>query len=99
MSLELPTGLLSYDDYAAIDDGKRYEVIEGELILTPSPTRRHQRLVHRIATALEQHGQSHGAGEAYLAPFDVVLRAERPAVVLQPDVLFVTRGRLGILTD
>ena len=35
--------LLTYDDYAALpDDGHRYELYEGELVMTPSPRTRHQ---------------------------------------------------------
>jgi Uma2 family endonuclease len=98
MSLENPTHLLSYDDYAAIDDGLRYQVIEGELVLMTSPARRHQWIVPLIWQALHQYAKTAG-GAAYIAPFDVVLRAERPAVVLQPDVLFVLADRLQVISD
>ncbi|WP_027356855.1 PDDEXK family nuclease [Desulfofundulus thermocisternus] len=38
----------TYDDYLKIDDGNRYELIEGELVLAPSPGTRHQLLVGSI---------------------------------------------------
>jgi Uma2 family endonuclease len=98
MALEFPAVPLSYDDYAAIDDGNRYQVFDGELVLTPSPSTRHQRIVLRIVRALDDYARTHG-GEAFVAPLDVVLRAERPATVLQPDVLFVSLARQGIITD
>jgi Uma2 family endonuclease len=98
MSLENPTRLLSYDDYAAIDDGQRYQVIEGELVLTTSPALRHQWVVPLIWQALHQHAVATKAGKALIAPFDVVLRAERPAVVVQPDVLFICSEHLEIVT-
>ena len=98
MALEQPARPLSYDDYAAIDDDRRYQVLEGELVVTPSPNRRHQRLVLRLARALADFADASGTGEAFMAPFDVVLRAERPATVLQPDVMYVTRDRADVVT-
>lgn len=95
MALESPVPLFSYDDYARLDDDRRYQVIEGELIPMTSPSRRHQRLLGRIFSMLLP---GEAFGELYLAPFDVVLRSERPAIVVQPDVLFIRRERSGILT-
>jgi Uma2 family endonuclease len=99
MSLELPAGPLNYDEYAAISDGRRYEVIEGELVLSPSGTASHQRLVKRLLLALESCVSSQDLGEVFLAPLDVVLRADRPAIVVQPDVFFIEKARLGIVTE
>lgn len=98
MSIEDPTHLLSYDDYAAIDDGQRYQVIEGELTPMTSPVLRHQWVVPLIWQALHQYAVATKAGKALIAPFDVVLRAERPALVVQPDVLFVCREHIEIVT-
>ena len=98
MATNHPAQPLSYEDYAAIDDDRRYQVLEGELIVSPSPNRRHQRLVVRLTTALATYAEASGAGEVFVAPFDVVLRAERPATVLQPDVLFVAAARAEVVT-
>lgn len=99
MSTENAHRGLNYDDYAAIDDGQRYQVVEGELIVSPSPSTRHQRLVRSIARALDLHAVRTNSGEMFTAPFDVVLRSERPAIVLQPDVLFVSRDRAKLYLD
>lgn len=96
MALELNPGL-SYDEYFALDDGRRYQVIEGELILTPSPIVRHQELVGIIYQAIASFLALNRCGKVFVAPLDVVLRRERPAVVVQPDVLYVSRERFGIL--
>lgn len=93
MTTENAPHLLSYDEYAAIDDGLRYQVVEGELIEMPSPTFRHQVLVGAIYVALHAYAKQAKAGTVLMAPFDVVLRSERPAVVLQPDVLFMSTER------
>lgn len=98
MAIETPGPLYSYDDYAAIDDGRRYEVVEGELVSMPSPSHRHQELVLRLTIALREHVRVRRAGTVVLAPFDVVLKSERPAVVLQPDVVFVSDEHRDRLT-
>ena len=97
MAIEVPSHLLSYEDYAAIDDGRHYQVLDGELIMSPSPSTRHQFAGLEIATALHLYARAQG-GRAFIAPMDVVLRAERPAVILQPDVLYVRPERRAIVT-
>lgn len=99
MAQDVSSTLLSYDDYAAIDDGRRYQVIEGELIVTPSPGRAHQQVIPYLWRLLDDHARATHAGSAFIGPFDVVLRAERPAVVVQPDLLFVSRDRAAIVTS
>ena len=89
--------LLTYEDYCALpDDGRRYEIIEGELYVTPSPGRRHQRFAGNMFIVLKQFAEGRELGEVYVAPFDVIL--EETSVVV-PDLLFVTRQRTGIVTD
>lgn len=87
---------LTYDDYAALpDDGKRYQLIDGVLVLTPSGTPFHQDLVGRLHLELGLYLRQHpGTGKVYVAPLDVVLD---PHQVLQPDVLFIAGDRQGIV--
>jgi Uma2 family endonuclease len=86
----------TYDDYAALpDDGKRYEVIEGELYEMTSPTMRHQDIALWLAMLLRQHVQIRGAGRVFISPLDVVLSATN---VVQPDVLFVADADVHRLT-
>lgn len=99
MAQDASSRLLSYEDYAAIDDGCRYEVIDGELVMTPSPRLSHQRIVLALGHALDEFALATNLGEVAIAPFDVVLRAERPAVVVQPDVLFVSKERASIVSE
>jgi Uma2 family endonuclease len=90
----VPRGGLTYADYAALpDDGKRYQLVEGELVVTPSPTDRHQAVVLRLAARLDEHAVRHSLGEVRIAPLDVLLDEH---VVLQPDVLFVSNARAAI---
>ena len=88
--------VFSYEHLAQMpDDGKRYEILEGELVVSPSPKRKHQRAVGNIFAFL--HRAEHaGYGQVYVAPFDVVFD---PHNVTEPDVLFVGRDRLQIVTE
>jgi Uma2 family endonuclease len=99
MATETPRPPLSYADYAAIDDGRRYQVVDGELIVTPSPNTFHQRALFTLAGRLDSYLQAHPVGEAFFAPFDVILRVEAPAIVVQPDLLFVSAERSAIVTE
>ena len=54
------------------DDGNRYEVVYGELLVTPAPRAWHQRLVLRVASALETYLAQHpDAGVAFVSPADI----------------------------
>lgn len=89
--------ILTYEDYAALpDDGRRYELYEGELVMTPSPRPRHQLVIGNLHILMADHVRRHGLGEVYLSPMDVV---PSRITVLQPDLVYVERDRLGIVTD
>lgn len=77
------------------DDRLRYEVIGGELFVTPAPGTRHQRAVLELARVLATYVELHGIGEAIVAPYEVEL-ADDTAV--QPDVLAILGDRAGQLT-
>jgi Uma2 family endonuclease len=68
------------------DDGNRYEVIGGELFVTPSPSLVHQRAVIELLDIVRPYVKTHGVGEALVSPADVVVFGPRKFV--QPD-LFV----------
>ena len=88
--------IFSYEHVAQMpDDGKRYEIVDGDLVVSPSPKRRHQRAVGILLNFLIRAQQA-GCGEAYVAPFHVVFD---PHNVTEPDLLFISRGRLGIVTE
>src|SRR5712692_233365 len=88
---------LTYEDLRRLpEDGKRYELIDGEVYMTPSPSTKHQAVVGNLYAALRQLVVERDLGKVFLAPFDVVF-GERTAV--QPDLLFIRKERLSILTD
>ncbi len=86
----------TYEDYKHTPEDKRYELIDGELILTAAPRRVHQRMEIRLAIRLGAFVEDHDLGEVYTAPFDVVLT---DTDVVQPDLLFVSQERLYIIND
>jgi Uma2 family endonuclease len=88
---------LTYADLAAFpDDGVRRELIDGELIVSPSPRTRHQEILLRLTLALGGHVAEFGVGKIFPAPFDVVLSDSN---VVEPDLLFIAEDQLDILTE
>src|SRR5712691_10127379 len=58
----------------------------------------HQQLVLLVARLLQDHVEAHGLGRVAIAPLDVILDAEA-ALIVQPDVMFVSTERLSIIRD
>lgn len=65
------------------DDGNRYEIVDGELLVTPSPRAAHQSAVTLLVVALESYLRGRGLGAALAAPADVSTGMH---VLVQPDV-------------
>jgi len=89
----------TYDDYLKIDDGNRYELIKGELFLTPSPGTRHQFVAGNIFLFLSLYVQKAGSGKVLIAPLDVVLDEPIKKNTFQPDVIFISNDRLSIIEE
>ncbi|MDF0667341.1 MAG: Uma2 family endonuclease [Nitrospira sp.] len=88
---------LTYEDYRLIpDDGKRHELIDGEHVISPSPSIKHQRISLRLSHALHRFLQEHRLGEIFVAPCDVVLS---DFDVVQPDLIFVATAQAAIVTE
>ena len=89
------TRKLTYEDYAKTPDDERYELLDGELVFMPSPSIIHQMILLKLARLLEV--VDYGVlGWVFIAPIDVVLSA---TCTLQPDILFVSKDRKGIITE
>lgn len=97
---QLPVqGQWTYDDYALLpDDGKRYEVIRGELYMSAAPRPLHQRVMTRLAFFLEGYLEESNLGTAFVAPIDVLL-PEKLGDPVQPDILIVRSDRLHIIGE
>ena len=68
------------------EDGKRYEVLDGELAVAPAPSWNHQRVVAAFWRVLDAHARTKRLGEALLALADVEFSPQR---LLQPDVFVI----------
>ncbi|MCY3638911.1 MAG: Uma2 family endonuclease [Chloroflexi bacterium] len=86
----------TYEDYMQTSDDIRYELLDGELILSPSARTAHQRSVGKIFNRLYDFVMQNELGEVFIAPYDVVLDNFN---VVQPDILFVSNERSHIITD
>jgi Uma2 family endonuclease len=85
---------LTYEDYLRMPSGLRYELVEGEMRMTPSPNTLHQEISKRLGRMLLERLEDREMGKVYNAPYDVVLSEHN---VVQPDLLFVSKDRLGII--
>lgn len=85
---------MSSDEFLALpDDGKHYELIEGELVLNPAPVPRHQWILAKLHFALHGYLETHQSGRAFFSPIDVVLSSEN---VLEPDIVVLLTDRLSL---
>src|SRR3989304_4001917 len=89
--------ILTYKEYEALPaDGRRYELHEGEVSVTPAPSPRHQGILRNLNDVLWQHVKSRGLGEVLFAPIDCILS---DITVVQPDLLYLDPGRLNLVSD
>ena len=89
-------GLHTVADYMKLpDDGRRYELIEGELLMAPAPNRFHQKISFNLTLLLGAYVREHRLGEMYVAPFDVIFDEHN---VLQPDIIYFSKSRASALT-
>jgi Uma2 family endonuclease len=88
---------LTYDDFCLLpNDGKRYEIIEGELFVTPAPRILHQKIVTRLAAALLTLVEREGLGQVFVAPVDIVFS---DFDVVEPDIVYISKARTSVLTE
>jgi Uma2 family endonuclease len=88
--------VLTYRDYEALPaDGRRYELHEGDLSVTPAPSPQHQEVSGRLYVLLAQHVEAERLGQVYYAPLDCILD---DATVVQPDILFLDQSRVSLVS-
>ena len=89
--------LRTYDDLLAMpEDGNRYELIFGEIVMSAAPKTKHQRALMALSLTLGNYVMTHRLGELFAAPLDVKFSIYS---VVQPDLLFVARARAHIVTE
>ena len=94
MATVQPVVKFTYEDYRTAPEDKRYELLDGDLLMTPAPTLKHQRAQVRLGTRLARLIEEQALGDFFFAPCDVVLS---DTDVVQPDLLFVSKEREHLL--
>ena len=94
MSTVLSDKYYTVQDYMELNDGRRYELIGGELIVVPRPGFKHQKIGLRIAKSFENFLEQNAIGEV-VQEVDVHLEGE----VVAPDLLFIAKERFDIIGE
>ena len=91
----------TYEDYKSLpgSETRRYELLGGKLVMVPSPSTYHQRISGRLEFILRSFVQERGLGEVLDAPLDVVLGEGEEREVVQPDILYISKEREGIIAE
>ena len=93
MSMPAPARRYTVEEVRAMQDEDRawprYELIDGELLVTPAPRPVHQRAVFLLARLLAEYVESNGLGEVWTSPADIELES---GTIVQPDVFVVPRS-------
>lgn len=83
-------------DYFNLPEGAPYQLIEGDLIMSPSPKRLHQALLMSLADLVYNHVKKNNSGYVYPSPIDVYLDDKN---AYQPDIVFVSKENSSILRE
>src|SRR5437867_937442 len=97
MALQAAVKYSAWDIWDTPEDGNRYEVIDGELYVSPPPGVRHQRGSARLHLLVGGYVLARQIGELFFAPIGVLLPGNMSAV--QPDLVYVANEHRGIITE
>ena len=95
MGTTQPVVKFTYEDYRTAPPDRRYELLDGDLVMVPAPNLKHQTVQLELATQLTRFIKDRALGKLFIAPCDVVLS---DTDVVQPDLLFVSREREHLLS-
>src|SRR5213596_1301195 len=85
----------TYNDLLEMsDDGRHYEILDGELIVNAAPNLRHQAIVGRLYNIISDYLEVHPLGVVFVSPVDVVFTDRW---VVEPDIVYVREERKAIL--
>ena len=87
---------LASDIWEMPDDGKRYEVIDGKLYVTPPPGWQHQNCLSNLLFLLSTHVRQHRFGKVVPAPTGVVLDEENG---VEPDIVYLSNQKLHLISE
>lgn len=85
----------NYQDYLQLPEDKRYEIIDGDIFMVPSPNEGHQCILSNIFHILSHYVRQNKLERVYFAPLDVLFSEED---IVQPDIIFVSHENKRIIT-
>ena len=94
MATAQPALKFTWEDYRTTPEDKRYELLDGDLLMTPAPNLKHQEVQFELGSRLGRFIKERALGKFFFAPCDVLLSNHD---VVQPDLLFVSRERAHLL--
>ena len=77
--------------------GFRYELVEGHLLMSPSPNFSHQTAVGILFELMSAYVRRRRLGVVLVAPFDVIPIPDDDTTALQPDILFISNANRSII--
>lgn len=86
----------TYEDYERLPEGAPYQLIGGELVMTPSPVPYHQDILRALGYRLVAFVEERSLGKIYYAPLDVYFSETD---TYQPDIIFISKERLSIIGE
>ncbi len=86
--------IYTFADYEQLPEGAPYQLIQGELVMTPSATPYHQIILQRLLVHLTAFVRQLQCGEVIVSPIDVYFNERE---VYQPDIIFIHKERLNII--
>lgn len=93
-----PQGTWTYEDWLNFPyDGWKYEIIDGELYMSPPPTTDHQRSSVKLVIRMGRYVEDNDLGEILEAPCGV--RLPNQPVPVEPDIFFIKKERLSIIGE
>ena len=90
---EIDTRHLTFADYLLLPTiQQRYDIVDGEMVMSAAPTPRQQWISQNLCVALRAYFRANRRGIVIYAPCDIVIRRD-PLRTRQPDLFVFLRGR------
>ncbi len=94
--MQTETKKYTYEDYQKLPEGSACQLINGELIMSPSPNVYHQKISSRIFIRLNKFVEEHSCGTVLYSPIDVYFDEFE---TYQPDIVFISKQRETIIKE
>ncbi len=94
--MQTETKKYTYDDYAKLPEGSAYQLINGELIMSPAPNIYHQKIAANLFIFFNNYIEENKKGTILFSPVDVYFDENE---TYQPDIVFISKERNGIIKE